>query len=325
MRFKKILAALSALCLFGSVANAAFTLKTTRVITEGSLPVNFEGDASPVVVNDTAMAAARVLADNLGMSVEWDQAAQTALLSITIEESEIPVKRFVKEQIEKTGGYGLELAPKCITAAMTVGRSEAEIRYIFTDAEGDEVCLGKTYELCAAPIMVEGETLMLPVRDTAMMFGFQVSWSGEDMSVEITLPDSVVAPKGLKIMPSYVYGQQSEPQPQVYAEEVSASDPVAQNTGTYLGRFKITHYCPCSICNGGYNGTAWAGSIVPGQTIAVDPKVITPLSWVYIDGYGLRRAEDCGGAIKGNHIDMAVSSHSEAYRLGVVYKDVWLQ
>lgn len=95
--------------------------------------------------------------------------------------------------------------------------------------------------------------------------------------------------------------------------------------GRYLGRFKITHYCTCATCNGGYgNSTAWAGRIIPGQTIAVDPSVIGKLQWVYIDGYGLRRAEDCGGAIKGNRIDMAVESHSLAYKLGVVYKDVYL-
>ena len=62
----------------------------------------------------------------------------------------------------------------------------------------------------------------------------------------------------------------------------------------------------------------------PGQTIAVDPSVIGKLSTVEIDGYGIRIAEDCGGAIKGNRIDVAVSSHEEAMRLGVVYRDVWL-
>ena len=30
-------------------------------------------------------------------------------------------------------------------------------------------------------------------------------------------------------------------------------------------------------------------------------------------------AEDTGGAIKGNRIDMCVSSHAEAYRRGVLY------
>lgn len=95
--------------------------------------------------------------------------------------------------------------------------------------------------------------------------------------------------------------------------------------GTYLGTFKITHFCPCYICNGSYgNHTAWAGEIIPGQTIAVDPSVIGKLQWVYIEGYGLRRAEDCGGGIKGNRIDIAVPTHQMALELGVVYKAVYL-
>lgn len=101
------------------------------------------------------------------------------------------------------------------------------------------------------------------------------------------------------------------------------SDP--NSPGTYLGTFRISHYCPCYGCNGSYGAsTAWAGPIIPGQTIAVDPSVIPKMKNVYIDGYGTRRAEDCGGAIKGNRIDLAVSTHQEAMAKGVVYKDVYL-
>lgn len=101
------------------------------------------------------------------------------------------------------------------------------------------------------------------------------------------------------------------------------SDP--NGHGTYLGTFRISHYCPCFNCNGSYGAaTAWAGPIIPGQTIAVDPNVIPKLSNVYIDGYGIRQAEDCGGAIKGNRIDLAVSTHAEAEAKGVVWKDVYL-
>ncbi len=106
---------------------------------------------------------------------------------------------------------------------------------------------------------------------------------------------------------------------------VSDPNETPSGGGTYLGTFKITHYCPCYICNGGYgNHTAWAGEIIPGQTIAVDPSVIGKLQWVNIDGYGLRRAEDCGGGVQGNHIDVAVPTHQMAMDLGVVYKDVYL-
>ena len=103
-----------------------------------------------------------------------------------------------------------------------------------------------------------------------------------------------------------------------------ASDSNGKTKGKYLGRFKITHYCPCYTCNGSNSGrTAWAGQIIPGQTIAVDSSVIGKLQWVYIDGYGYRRAEDCG-AFGGNHIDVAVPTHSMALDMGVVYKDVYL-
>lgn len=109
--------------------------------------------------------------------------------------------------------------------------------------------------------------------------------------------------------------------------EYLISDPneTPSGGGTYLGTFKITHFCPCYVCNGSYgNHTAWAGEIIPGQTIAVDPSVIGKLQWVNIDGYGLRRAEDCGGGVQGNHIDVAVQTHQMALDLGVVYKDVYL-
>lgn len=93
--------------------------------------------------------------------------------------------------------------------------------------------------------------------------------------------------------------------------------------GTYIGTFRISHYCPCSICNGGYAGTAVGAPLTPWYTIAVDPSVIRLNSTVYIDGYGTFKAQDTGGAIKGNRIDVCVSSHSEAMQLGIVYKDVY--
>ncbi len=94
--------------------------------------------------------------------------------------------------------------------------------------------------------------------------------------------------------------------------------------GTYIGRFRISHYCPCSSCNGGYQGTAVGAPLTPWYTVAVDPYVIPLNRTVYIDGYGKFRAQDTGSAIRGNRIDVCVSSHSEAMRLGIIYKDVYL-
>lgn len=65
-------------------------------------------------------------------------------------------------------------------------------------------------------------------------------------------------------------------------------------------------------------GVTYSGTKVSeGRTIAVDPKVIPIGWWVYIEGIGLRRAEDTGSAVKGNMIDVYFDNPSYAKRFGV--------
>lgn len=52
------------------------------------------------------------------------------------------------------------------------------------------------------------------------------------------------------------------------------------------------------------------------STIAVDPRVIPIGTTVYVEGYGYAVAEDTGGAIKGNIIDVFFHSESEANSWG---------
>lgn len=112
---------------------------------------------------------------------------------------------------------------------------------------------------------------------------------------------------------------------QQYNEELAAEKEAEEaNKMIPLETFRVSRYCPCSICNGGYTGTAIGTSVTPGRTIAVDPNVIPLGSTVYIEGIGYRVAEDVGGAITSNRIDLAVSSHSEAYAQGISYNNVYL-
>ena len=92
-----------------------------------------------------------------------------------------------------------------------------------------------------------------------------------------------------------------------------------------LGRFRITHYCPCFYCTGSWGGSHTASGTVPtaGRTIAVDPSVIPLGSQVIINGH-VYTAEDTGGAIKGNVIDIFVNDHSTALACGVYYAEVYL-
>ncbi len=65
-----------------------------------------------------------------------------------------------------------------------------------------------------------------------------------------------------------------------------------------------------------YRKTASGTEVTEGRTIAVDPKVIPMGWWVYIEGIGYRRAEDTGGAIKGNIIDVFIESSSSVKKFG---------
>lgn len=66
----------------------------------------------------------------------------------------------------------------------------------------------------------------------------------------------------------------------------------------------------------GYGITRSGSTATQGRTIAVDPNVIPLGTWVYIEGIGLRRAEDTGSAIKGKKIDLYFDDHTTATKFG---------
>ena len=51
-------------------------------------------------------------------------------------------------------------------------------------------------------------------------------------------------------------------------------------------------------------------------TVAVDPKVIPLGSRLYVEGYGEAVAEDTGGLVKGNIIDLYFPTESECWEFG---------
>lgn len=90
-----------------------------------------------------------------------------------------------------------------------------------------------------------------------------------------------------------------------------------------IGNFRLTAYCPCDYCSEGYGrGTATGTVATAGRTIAVDPSVIPYGTVVEINGHEYI-AEDCGGAINDNRIDIFFDTHEEAMAFGVQYADVY--
>lgn len=72
-------------------------------------------------------------------------------------------------------------------------------------------------------------------------------------------------------------------------------------------------------------GTTAMGTRARVGEIAVDPSVIPLGTNVYIEGVGPRRAEDTGGNIKGNTIDIYMATQAECIQWGVRYVTIYIE
>ena len=66
-----------------------------------------------------------------------------------------------------------------------------------------------------------------------------------------------------------------------------------------------------------YGMTFTGTTVEEGRTVAVDPNVIPLGWWIYIEGYGFRKAEDTGSAVKGKKVDIYVETEEEADQFGL--------
>jgi 3D (Asp-Asp-Asp) domain-containing protein len=83
--------------------------------------------------------------------------------------------------------------------------------------------------------------------------------------------------------------------------------------------FKVTAYCACAKCCGKSNGITASGTkATQGRTIAADPRCYPYGTKIKLNGRTYV-VEDCGGAIKGNRIDLYFDSHQDALNWGVRY------
>ena len=130
---------------------------------------------------------------------------------------------------------------------------------------------------------------------------------------------------------------QSSPEPvcELDPEPESISEPSEQWIS--LGAFRLTAYCSCESCCGYWatvrptdeNGTpivyTASGAVAEaGTTIAVDPSVIPYGTEVKINDH-IYIAQDTGGAIKGNRIDIYHDDHESACAFAVQEAEVFIK
>ena len=135
-----------------------------------------------------------------------------------------------------------------------------------------------------------------------------------------------------EVVTEYIYVMAEEPAVEEPVEDVWTEEVYPLE---YAGEFVISHYCACPECCGKSEDDPWYGitatgtEATEGRTVAVDPSVIpygTELTVYYDDGrMATYIAEDCGGSIKGNRLDVYMDSHDEALQAGMTSGSVYLE
>ena len=108
--------------------------------------------------------------------------------------------------------------------------------------------------------------------------------------------------------------EKSEATTPTYSES-SAEETAQASQGGYYLTVEATAYSynEPGLSNYTADGT---NLLYDSKVIAVDPRVIPLGSYVEIPGYGVYRAADTGGAIKGNKIDVHMVNLTDVYNFG---------
>ena len=101
----------------------------------------------------------------------------------------------------------------------------------------------------------------------------------------------------------------------------SQDQQTGQSSGnTYLGRFRLTGYCPCVQCCGKSDGITASGTkATAGRTVAMGG---VPLGTKLLINGVVYTVEDRGTSY--SHVDIFFNTHGEALQFGSRYADVYL-
>ena len=170
---KKLMALILTGILALGCAGTAFGAETN--VTVDGEPVTFT-DAKPFVdKNGRTMVPLRPVADAMGIKVEWDKRAETAVFSETYEDGR--------------EGFGYDVNGKAVygeivymSLSFTVGSPEVKILGKVEKENGEMTAITDSFKMDTEPVVKDGRTYA-PLRYMAQSFGYDVGWDKETKTV----------------------------------------------------------------------------------------------------------------------------------------------
>lgn len=207
----------------------------------------------------------------------------------------------------------------------------------------------KTLKKSLIRILIAVGILLIAILSVLLLFGQNAESKSSIESTQVSTPTET--PQISEMPPTSVVP--AEPEVQVQPNEMPElstpeellpeipEEPAVNTESTepelkLLNEFTITYYCSCKKCCGkwannrpvidGKEVVYTASGVIAeaGVTVAVDPSKIDYGTELYIEGLGYRVAQDCGGSIKGNRIDVYMDNHEAALEAGKHTAQVYL-
>ena len=105
------------------------------------------------------------------------------------------------------------------------------------------------------------------------------------------------------------------------AEEIFFAERIPTGHWENVGRYRMSHFCPCRKCNGSNAGrTASGAPMTVGRTVATGREF--PFGTRLLINGTIYTVEDRG--VPNGCVDILVGSHSEAYQRGVFRSDIFV-
>jgi 3D (Asp-Asp-Asp) domain-containing protein len=170
----------------------------------------------------------------------------------------------------------------------------------------EEVVLEPKTTVLAAPKMLEGESKVVQSGKSGLVRRVVRVWrkDGEVTQRVLVREKVLVAPEPTVVL--------------------RGTNDLSNRSGVHLPvRMVATGYV-AGRCGGSPSGRTATGIKARKGVVAVDPRLISLGSRLYIPEYGFAVAADKGSAIKGNRIDLCFDSYREAMRFGRRNIDVYV-